>query len=49
MIAEARVSAASGPHGRLALDDGRDSVAYDELAALVEEEADWLASHGERF
>ena len=49
MVAEARVSAAGRPHGRSALDDGRHSVGYDELPALVEEEGDWLAAHGERF
>ena len=34
--------------GRTALDDGRDSVAYAELAARVAEEGEWLAAHGER-
>jgi long-subunit acyl-CoA synthetase (AMP-forming) len=33
----------------VALDDGRQAIGHDELAALVEEEADWLAAHGERF
>jgi long-chain acyl-CoA synthetase len=36
-------------HSRAALADGRQAIAYDELRALVEEEADWLAAHGERF
>jgi long-subunit acyl-CoA synthetase (AMP-forming) len=35
--------------GRTALDDGRNSIGYLELAATVAEEGDWLASHGERF
>jgi long-subunit acyl-CoA synthetase (AMP-forming) len=35
--------------GRTALDDGRHSVGYLDLAAMVAEEGDWLASHGERF
>jgi len=35
--------------GRTALDDGRHSVGYLELAATIAEEGDWLASRGERF
>jgi len=35
--------------GRIALDDGRQSVGYHELSARVAEEGDWLASNGERF
>jgi long-subunit acyl-CoA synthetase (AMP-forming) len=35
--------------GRTALDDGRNAIGYLELAAMVAEEGDWLASHGERF
>jgi len=35
--------------GRTALDDGRQSLCYLELAETVAEEGDWLASHGERF
>jgi len=34
---------------RVALDDGRRTVASDELEALVEEEGAWLAARGERF
>jgi hypothetical protein len=32
--------------GRTALDDGRHTLGYFELAATVAEEGDWLASHG---
>jgi len=35
--------------GRVALDDGRQSVGYHELGARVAEERDWLAASGERF
>ena len=49
MIANSAVAASRRLRGRLALDDGQQAIGYDELAALVEEEADWLASHGERF
>ncbi len=35
--------------GRTALEDGRHTLGYLELAATVAEEGDWLASHGERF
>lgn len=49
MTADARALAGRGTRGPAALDDGRQSVAYAELAALIEEEGDWLAAHGERF
>jgi long-subunit acyl-CoA synthetase (AMP-forming) len=49
MTVSALAAAARGTHGRAALDDGRHAIGYDELAALVEEEGDWLAAHGERF
>ena len=35
--------------GRIALDDGRQSVGYHDLGARVAEEGDWLAANGERF
>jgi long-subunit acyl-CoA synthetase (AMP-forming) len=49
MTASAAAAASRSPRARAALDDGRQAIGYDELAALVEEEADWLAAHGERF
>jgi len=49
MTASAAAAASRRPGERLALDDGQQAIGYDELAALVEEEADWLAAHGGRF
>ncbi|HQR24248.1 MAG TPA: hypothetical protein PK163_05640, partial [Steroidobacteraceae bacterium] len=34
---------------RIALDDGRRSVTYGELAALVDEDGAWLAGQCERY
>jgi long-subunit acyl-CoA synthetase (AMP-forming) len=49
MLAEALAAAARQFPDRIALDDGRQVVAYGDLVALVEEEGAWLADHGERF
>jgi long-subunit acyl-CoA synthetase (AMP-forming) len=49
VTAGALASAAPVAHRRVALDDGRQSVNYDDLDALVAEEGDWLAGGGERF
>lgn len=43
------LAAAPSARGRNALDDGEQSVTFDELAALVEAEGDWLAAGGERI
>jgi long-subunit acyl-CoA synthetase (AMP-forming) len=49
LITNASAVASRRPRVRAALDDGRQAIGYDELPALIEEEADWLAAHGERF
>lgn len=43
------VVAAPRVRGRVALDDGRQSVGYSALGDIVAEEGDWLAMQGERF
>lgn len=49
MTARALASTAPLARRRIALDDGRQSVDYEDLDALVAEEGDWLAGAGERF
>jgi long-chain acyl-CoA synthetase len=49
MIASALASARPAVPGRVALDDGRLALGYDELESRVAEEGDWLAGCGERF
>ena len=49
MIADLRAVVSRSTHVMAALDDGRHSISHGDLAALVEEEGDWLAVHGERF
>ena len=49
MLADAVAAAARHTPARAALDDGRHVVCYGDLPALVDEEGDWLADHGERF
>lgn len=49
MIADPATAASRLQHVRPALDDGRYAIGYEELAALIEEEGDWLAASGERF
>jgi len=48
MSASALASARLATRGRVALDDGRQTAGFDELAALIEEEGEWLAANGER-
>jgi long-subunit acyl-CoA synthetase (AMP-forming) len=49
MTASALAADGRLPCGRVALDDGRQAIGYDELAARVDEEGAWLAARGERF
>ncbi len=49
MIASALAAARPAALARVALDDGRQALGYDELESLVAEEGEWLAGCGERF
>ena len=49
MIASALAPARPAALARVALDDGRQALGYDELESLVAEEGEWLAGCGERF
>jgi long-subunit acyl-CoA synthetase (AMP-forming) len=49
MLAETLAVSARQFPDRIALDDGRQTVAYGDLPILVEEEGAWLAAQGERF
>ena len=49
MTDSALASARPMTRGRIALDDGRQTVAFDELAELIDEEGEWLAANGERI
>lgn len=49
MTASALAAARPAASARVALDDGRLALGYDELDSRVAEEADWLAGCGERF
>jgi len=49
MTASAAATAPAALHADVAMDDGREALGFDELLSRVEEEADWLAAHGERF
>ena len=49
MLAETLAVSARQFPDRIALDDGRQTVAYGDLPTLVEEEGAWLAAQGERF
>jgi long-chain acyl-CoA synthetase len=49
MTASAAAAIAAPLRADVALDDGREALGFDELLSRVEEEADWLAAHGERF
>ena len=49
MTASSLASARPATRGGVALDDGRQTVGFDDLVELIDEEGDWLAANGERI